>query len=73
MVWPLGDTMAVLLPVSGVDTSRSGYTKDHAKRLTRHYLKYGSDAFEDKRPAYVTEQRFSYELLGLRAGYVWQD
>ena len=41
--------MAVLLLVSGVDTSLSGYTKDHAKRLKRHYLKYGSDAFKDKR------------------------
>jgi transposase len=41
--------MAVLLFVSGTDSSLSGYTKDHAKRLKGQYLKYGIDAFRDKR------------------------
>ena len=41
--------MAVLLLAGRGDTSLSGYTNDHAKRLRRHYLKYGIDAFRDKR------------------------
>lgn len=41
--------MAVLLFVSKLDVSLSGYTKDHAKRLRRQYLKEGIEAFRDKR------------------------
>jgi transposase len=41
--------MAVLLFVGKGDVSFSGYTKDHAKRLKGQYLKYGIDAFKDKR------------------------
>lgn len=41
--------LAVLLFVSKGDMSLSGYTKDHAKRLRRNYLKYGIDVFKDKR------------------------
>lgn len=41
--------MAVLLFVSHLDVSLSGYTKDHAKRLRRNYLKEGITAFTDKR------------------------
>lgn len=40
---------AVLLFVSKGDISLSGYTKDHAKRLRRNYLKQGITAFKDKR------------------------
>ena len=41
--------MAVLLFASKGDVSFSGYTIDHAKRLKGQYLKYGIDAFKDKR------------------------
>lgn len=41
--------MAVLLLANGVDSSLSGYTKDHAKRLKSRYLKCGIEAFKDKR------------------------
>lgn len=40
---------AVLLFVTKGDVSLSGYTKDHAKRLRRKYVKEGIDAFRDKR------------------------
>jgi DDE superfamily endonuclease len=40
---------AVLLLVTHGDIELSGYTKDHAKRLKAQYLKYGIDAFRDKR------------------------
>lgn len=41
--------VALLLFVTRGDISLSGYTKDHAKRLRRKYLKEGIDAFRDKR------------------------
>jgi transposase len=40
---------AVLLLVTHGDSELSGYTKDHAKRLKGQYLKYGIEAFRDKR------------------------
>src|SRR5271170_3546584 len=41
--------LAVLLLVSKGDVSLSGYSKDHAKRLRRNYVKQGITAFKDKR------------------------
>lgn len=41
--------VALLLFVTKGDVSLSGYTKDHAKRLRRNYLKEGIAAFNDKR------------------------
>src|SRR5438552_17673428 len=40
---------ALLLFVTKGDVSLSGYTKEHAKRLRRNYLKEGIAAFNDKR------------------------
>ena len=40
---------AVLLLVTHGDIELSGYTKDHAKRLKAQYLRYGIEAFRDKR------------------------
>ena len=40
---------AVLLLVTQGDIELSGYTKDHAKRLKAQYLRYGVEAFRDKR------------------------
>lgn len=41
--------LAVLLFAAKGDVSLSSYTKDHAKRLRRQYLKTGIEAFKDKR------------------------
>ena len=40
---------AVLLLVTHGDIELTGYTKDHAKRLKAQYLRYGIEAFRDKR------------------------
>jgi transposase len=40
---------AVLLLVTHGDVELSGYTRDHAKRLKAQYLRYGIEAFRDKR------------------------